>query len=67
MMHVNRVFRSSGHQYAYDFETLARQLNKANFEDITRCDFRKGRDKNLLLDSDGRRVESLYMEAVSPG
>lgn len=67
MMHVNRVFRSSAHQYAYDFETLASLLGKAHFEDITRCEHRRGRDNNLLLDSDDRQVESLRVEAMYPG
>jgi len=66
MMHVNRTFRSDGHQYAYDFETLARLLGEAHFEDITRCEHRRGRDEHLLLDSDERRVESLRVEAVVP-
>ncbi len=67
MMHVNRVFRSSGHQYAYDFETVAWLLGKANFENITRCEHKRGRDENLLLDSDERETESLRVEAVNPG
>jgi predicted SAM-dependent methyltransferase len=66
MMHVNRVFRSSGHQYAYDFETLAYLLEKANFRDIIRCEHKRGRDENLLLDSDDREVESLRVEAMRP-
>jgi predicted SAM-dependent methyltransferase len=65
MMHVNRVFRSSGHQYAYDFETLSYLLEKANFRDITQCEHKQGRDENLLLDSDEREVESLRVEAVN--
>jgi predicted SAM-dependent methyltransferase len=67
MMHVNRVFRLSGHQYAYDFDTLAFLLDKACFKDIVRCEHKKGRDKNLLIDSDDREIESLRVEAVYYG
>ena len=66
MMQVNEMFRSYEHQYAYDFETLARLLDEAGFRDITRCEHRRGRDERLLLDSDERREESLRVEAVSP-
>lgn len=64
MMYVNEVFRSYGHNYAYDFETLARLLEEAQFTNITRCEHKSGRDKNLLLDSDDREVESLRVEAL---
>lgn len=67
MMHVNATFRSYDHQYAYDFETLAKLLMEAGFEDVTRCEHRIGRDKNLLLDSDDRQAESLRVEAIVPG
>ncbi len=66
MMHVNRVFKSYGHLYAYDFETLGRMLANAGFIEIMRCQHRCGRDNNLLLDSDEREVESLRLEATAP-
>jgi len=66
MMQVNRVFRSSEHRYAYDFETLARLLDEAGFENIARCGHRQGRDARLLLDSDERQQESLRVEATLP-
>lgn len=66
MMQVNGMFRSYEHQYAYDFETLARLLDVAGFKGITRCEHRTGRDEKLLLDSDERRDESLRVEAALP-
>lgn len=66
MMHVNRAFRDYSHLYAYDFETMARMLERAGFVDIRNCEHRQGRDPQLLLDSDEREAESLRVEAVSP-
>jgi hypothetical protein len=64
MMQINAVFRSYGHQYAYDFETLERLLREAGFIGISRVNFHTGQDHALLLDSEDRRIESLYVEAV---
>jgi len=64
MMHVNECFRGFGHQYAYDFATFRIILEQAGFKDIERLDYRHGRDPKLLIDSEDRRVESLYLEAV---
>lgn len=63
MMHVNRVFRDYGHQYAYDYDTLFFLLNRAGFLNISRASFKNGRDPKLLIDSEGRSIESLYVEA----
>jgi len=66
MMSVNRIFRAHGHQFMYDFETVAHLLRKNRFVDIRRESFRCGRDVNLLLDREARAMESLYVEASKP-
>ena len=66
MMAINRVFRQNGdHLYAYDARTLTMMLGKEGYKDIRIEDFMKGRDKKLLIDSQRRAIESLYIEAVS--
>lgn len=67
MMAVNRVFRDHGHQYAYDYETLAMLLSQAGYVDVTKDSFRSGRDPALLVDCAHREVESLYVEASKAG
>ena len=64
MMSVNRIFYGSGHRFIYDFETLALLLTASGFKEVARVEFRKGRDPALLIDQEGRRAESLYVEAV---
>ncbi len=63
MMEVNRVFRDHGHRFAYDFQTFAAMLKEAGYIDIKRQKFMCGDDDNLLVDSESRKVESLYIEA----
>ncbi len=60
---VNGIFRGHGHLYAYDFRTLKEMLTEAGFVDIERADFMVGANKDLLIDSEVRKVESLYIEA----
>jgi predicted SAM-dependent methyltransferase len=66
MMHVNRIFRGHGHQFAYDFETMRRILESAGFTAVGRRTYREGRDPVLLIDTAVRAPESLYVEAVRP-
>lgn len=66
MDHVNRVFRSFEHLYAYDFETMAKLLGEAGFVDIQKCGHQEGRVRELLLDSDEREAESLRIECFAP-
>lgn len=61
---VNRIFRSYGHQFIWDFETLELVLLAPGFTEVRRRDFREGADAKLLRDSANRRNESLYVEAV---
>ena len=64
MMSVNRVFRDHGHLFAYDAKTLEMMLRNAGFVDIRKESFRTGRDENLMIDSEERKAESLYVEAA---
>jgi predicted SAM-dependent methyltransferase len=65
-MSVNRIIRNCGHQFIYDFPTLAMMLDKAGFTEICKRSFAKGRDPKLLLDTSERAVESLYVEGRKP-
>jgi predicted SAM-dependent methyltransferase len=64
MMAVNRVFCDHGHLFAYDAKTLEMMLRNAGFADICKEGFRTGRDENLMIDSEERKIESLYIEAA---
>jgi len=65
MMHVNRIFREHGHQFAYDAETLAMVVKQAGFDQTALKRFREGKDAMLLLDHESRAVESMYLEAYT--
>jgi predicted SAM-dependent methyltransferase len=61
MHQVNYLFRQGHeHKYAYDGETLARILQRAGFVEVNRRDF------DPSLDSESRRVGTLYMKARKP-
>jgi predicted SAM-dependent methyltransferase len=62
LMSLNRIFRDHGHQYAWDFNTMRIFLTEAGFVNVTRCGYREGGDMTMLIDSEGRRVESLYVD-----
>ena len=64
MISVNRIFRSHGHQFIYDFATLHLLLKKAGFTKIYQETFAKGNDPRLLIDRSDRAIESLYVEAI---
>jgi predicted SAM-dependent methyltransferase len=68
IMSVNRVFYQdrdspSGHRFMYDFQLLKLLLDSVGFEPARKVKFREGRDPILLIDSESRRSESLYVEA----
>lgn len=63
MMAVNRIFREYGHRFAYDFVTLQSMLMHVGFKAVSRESFMQGRDPRLLIDSESRRSQSLYVEA----
>ena len=67
---VNRVFyqdrdKLSGHRFIYDFNFLSRLLLRCGFSQTMRASFMQGGDNNLLIDTQSRAVESLYVEAVA--
>ncbi len=68
MWSVNRVFyqdRESlfGHRVIYDAPLLEALLRKCGFTWVERRAFGQGRDTGLLIDTPGRKAESLYLEA----
>ena len=66
IMSVNRIFNGSGHQFIFDFDSLALLLARTGFVNITNERFRSGRDAQLLQDSESRAIESMYVEASKP-
>jgi predicted SAM-dependent methyltransferase len=63
MARINGIFRNHGHRFIYDFHTVKKLLEKAGFKDIKKKSFSQGRDKHLLIDTESRAIESLYVEA----
>jgi predicted SAM-dependent methyltransferase len=62
---MNRIFREHGHLYAYDAHAMGLLMLEAEFRQPAKFAFLEGRDPKLLVDTPGRRVESLYMEAMA--
>ena len=62
---INRIFRSHGHQFAYDAPTMSEALKHAGFREPRKVSFMQGSDPKLLIDSESRAIESLYMEATA--
>jgi len=61
MEHINYHFRQdTQHRFAYDFETLSLALKQAGFGSIREREF------DSALDSEHRRVGTLYVEAAKP-
>ncbi|MGO8790542.1 MAG: class I SAM-dependent methyltransferase [Terriglobia bacterium] len=59
--HINYHFRQGEeHKYAWDEETLARSLQRSGFASIAR------RPYDATLDSESRRIGTLYMRALKP-
>jgi predicted SAM-dependent methyltransferase len=65
MARINGIFRNHGHQFIYDFDTFKILLEKADFRNIKKEAFMKGRDPRLLIDMEWRSDESLYVEATA--
>jgi predicted SAM-dependent methyltransferase len=65
MQFMNAIFRQRyEHKYAYDDETLVLVLREAGFADAVVQRFGISIDPNMAPDSEDRRTESLYVEAV---
>lgn len=59
--HINYHFRQgTQHRFAYDFETAEKMLNDAGFIDV------QSRAYDLTLDSEHRRVGSLFVSTRKP-
>jgi predicted SAM-dependent methyltransferase len=65
LLAINNVFRGYGHQYAYDADTMARALERAGFRALRQVRYHEGDDPRLLIDTEWRALESLYMEATA--
>jgi predicted SAM-dependent methyltransferase len=65
MQLINAVFRQHGeHKYAYDGETLGLILGQAGFSQVIPQRFGVSIDPDMAPDSEDRKTESLYIEAV---
>jgi predicted SAM-dependent methyltransferase len=62
MARINGIFRNHGHKFIFDFETVQIVLEKSGFKNIKKESFKSGKDSNLLLDTEYRAFESLYVE-----
>jgi hypothetical protein len=65
MQFLNEIFRQGyEHKYAYDDETLILVMRQAGFPDPVAQQFAISLDPKMASDSEDRRMESLYVEAV---
>jgi ubiquinone/menaquinone biosynthesis C-methylase UbiE len=53
-----------GHLSVWDATTLIQSLRDAGFAAVTQAIFRQGGNPQLLIDQEGRRWETLYVEAL---
>lgn len=63
ILSVNRIFRAHGHLFIYDFDLVRQLLHRNGFVNIKKESFGSGRAPQLLVDTESRAVESLYVEA----
>lgn len=64
---VNAHFRQGGqHHFSYDYETLARLLERAGFQTVCRQSFRSSSLPEIAIDSESRASESLVIEGQAP-
>lgn len=60
---LNRIL-GTGHQWIYDFDSLAHRLYDVGFKEVKKCKARKGEVPDLqLLDEGELHPDSLYLEA----
>ena len=64
MMAINRIFRGYGHLFAYDYDTMKNVLLYVGFKAVKRCTFLSGQLKGLLIDSELRAPQSMFVEAI---
>jgi len=54
-----------GHRSVWDATMLTEQMVAAGFKNAKEVSYREGANSDLLLDQEGRRWETLYVEAVA--
>ena len=65
MQFMNAIFRQrTEHKYAYDGETLLLVMREAGFAEVVVQQFGVSIDPKMAPDTDDRRTESLYVEAI---
>jgi len=62
MARINGIFRNHGHLFIYDFETIKLILEDSGFKNILKTVFKEGINPDLLIDTEHRKIESLYIE-----
>ena len=68
MLSVNRIYyqdreQAFGHRTMFDFALMKKLLIKAGFVQVERKKYLEGKDPALLVDTESRKTESLYVEA----
>lgn len=62
---LRAVSQDFGHRSLWSPELMKRYMVKAGFHQVRVESFGRGRDRRLLLDTEGRRDESLYVEGAA--
>jgi hypothetical protein len=65
-MSINRIMHEYGHRFIYGFPTFAEMLKAAEFVDVRKRAFNEGAVRDLLMDTEGRKHESVYVEGRKP-
>jgi len=63
---IRSLTQNWNHHSLYDSQLLKSILRQIGFINVRKVEFRKGTDKKLLMDSEDRKLESLYIEAQKP-
>ena len=68
ILSVNRIYyqdreQAFGHRTMFDFDLMKKMLLKVGFGRVERQNYREGNDPILLVDTESRKTESLYLEA----
>jgi predicted SAM-dependent methyltransferase len=63
---IRSMSQNWGHISLWNFELVAEFLKEAGFENIRQVEYAKGTDERLLIDVEGRKWETLYVEAQKP-
>jgi predicted SAM-dependent methyltransferase len=62
---INYVFRQGQeHKFAYDFETIEFLLKRNGFQDVRKQEYGKSVMREICIDAEIRRTESLYVESI---